>query len=158
MGPDAMILLFWMLSFKPAFSLFSFTFIERLFSSSSLSAIKWFLISARRCIEWQRSAIIVHVSPPSSPASPPSKSSGSARLAFLGYRALSRQLCFMHGSVYMSVHPILSSLQCVHKFILYICIVIPSLQIDSSILVSRFHIYTLIYFICFSLSDLLHSV
>ena len=32
-------LLFWMLSFKPTFSLSSFTFIKRLFSSSSLSAI-----------------------------------------------------------------------------------------------------------------------
>ena len=30
---------FWMLSFKPAFSLSSFTFIKRLFNSSSLSAI-----------------------------------------------------------------------------------------------------------------------
>ena len=40
MGPDAMILVSWMLSFKPAFSLSSFTFIKRLFSSSSLSAIK----------------------------------------------------------------------------------------------------------------------
>ena len=40
MGPDAMILLFWMLSFKPTFLLSSFTFIKRLFSSSSLSAIK----------------------------------------------------------------------------------------------------------------------
>ena len=38
MGPDAMILLFWMLSFKPTFSLLSFTFIKRLFSSS-LSAM-----------------------------------------------------------------------------------------------------------------------
>ena len=38
MGPDAMILFFWMLSFKPTFSHFSFTFIKRLFSSSSLSA------------------------------------------------------------------------------------------------------------------------
>ena len=40
MGLDAMILVFWMLSFKPAFSLFSFTFIKRLFSFSLLSAIK----------------------------------------------------------------------------------------------------------------------
>ena len=39
MGPDAMILVFWMLSFKPTFSLSSFTFIKRLFSSS-LSAIR----------------------------------------------------------------------------------------------------------------------
>ena len=35
MGPDAMIFAFWMLSFKPTFSLSSFTFIKRLFSSSS---------------------------------------------------------------------------------------------------------------------------
>ena len=40
MGPDAMILVFWMLSFKPTFSLSSFTFIRRLFSCSSLSAIR----------------------------------------------------------------------------------------------------------------------
>ena len=40
MGPDAMILVFWMLSFKPTFSISSFTFINRLFSSSSLSAIR----------------------------------------------------------------------------------------------------------------------
>ena len=40
MGPDAMILVFWMLSFKPTFSLSSFTFIKRLFSYSSLSAIR----------------------------------------------------------------------------------------------------------------------
>ena len=39
-GPDAMILVFWMLSFKPAFSLSFFTFIKGLFSSSLLSAIK----------------------------------------------------------------------------------------------------------------------
>ena len=39
MGLDAMILFFRILGFKPAFSLSSFTFITRLFSSSSLSAI-----------------------------------------------------------------------------------------------------------------------
>ena len=40
MGPDAMIFVFWMLSFKPTFSLSYFTFIKRLLSSSSLSAIR----------------------------------------------------------------------------------------------------------------------
>ena len=40
MRPDAMILVFWMLSFKPTFPLFSFTFIKRLFSSSLLYAIR----------------------------------------------------------------------------------------------------------------------
>ena len=38
MGPDAIIFVFWMLSLKLTFSLSSFTFIKRLFSSSSLSA------------------------------------------------------------------------------------------------------------------------
>ena len=37
---DAMIFVFWMLSFKPTFSLSSFIFIKRLFISSSLSTIK----------------------------------------------------------------------------------------------------------------------
>ena len=41
MGPDAMIFVFWMLSFKPTFSLSYFTFIKRLFSSSSLSTKGW---------------------------------------------------------------------------------------------------------------------
>ena len=40
MWADAMILVFWMLSFKPTLSLSSFTVIKRLFSSSSLSAIR----------------------------------------------------------------------------------------------------------------------
>ena len=40
MGPDANILVFWMLSFKPTFPLSSFTFIKRHFSSFFLSAIR----------------------------------------------------------------------------------------------------------------------
>ena len=40
MGPDAMIIVFWMLSFKPTFILSSFNFIKRLFSSSLLFAIR----------------------------------------------------------------------------------------------------------------------
>ena len=40
MGLDAMILVFWMLSYKPTVSLSSFTFLKRLFSSCSLSAIR----------------------------------------------------------------------------------------------------------------------
>ena len=40
MGPDAIILVFWLWNFKPAFSLSSFTFIKRFFSSSLLSAIR----------------------------------------------------------------------------------------------------------------------
>ena len=40
MGPDAMTLVFWMLSFKPVFSLFSFTCIKRFCSSPSLSVVR----------------------------------------------------------------------------------------------------------------------
>ena len=40
MQRDAMILVFWMLSYKPTFSLSSFTFIKRLFSASLLSSIR----------------------------------------------------------------------------------------------------------------------
>ena len=40
MGPDAMIFVLRMLSFKPTFSVSSFTFIKRLFSSSSFSALR----------------------------------------------------------------------------------------------------------------------
>ena len=40
MDLNAMILVFWMLSFKPTFSLSSFTLIKRLFTSSLLSAIR----------------------------------------------------------------------------------------------------------------------
>ena len=40
MRPDTMIFVFWMLSFKPAFSFSSFTFLKRLFSFSLLSAIR----------------------------------------------------------------------------------------------------------------------
>ena len=39
-GSDAMIFIFWVLSFKPTFSLSSFTCIKRLYSSSSLSTIR----------------------------------------------------------------------------------------------------------------------
>ena len=40
MGPDAMIFVFSMLSFKPTFSLSSFTFFKRLFGSSSFSTTR----------------------------------------------------------------------------------------------------------------------
>ena len=40
MGPDAMLLVFWMLSFKAGFPFSSFTLIKKLFSSSTFSAIR----------------------------------------------------------------------------------------------------------------------
>ena len=50
MGPDTMIFVFWMLSFKPYFSFPSLTFIKRLFSSLSLSAIRGILSASLRLL------------------------------------------------------------------------------------------------------------
>ena len=51
MGSDAMILVFWMLSFKPNFPLSFFTFIKRVFSSSSLSCHKGGVICISEVID-----------------------------------------------------------------------------------------------------------
>ena len=49
----AMILVFWMLSFKPPFSLSSFTLIKRLFSFSSFSALEeFFKVSDKGFTKW----------------------------------------------------------------------------------------------------------
>ena len=58
MGPDALTLVFWMLSFKPIFSLSSFTFTQRLFSSSSLSAIKVVLSAYLRLLKFLPAILI----------------------------------------------------------------------------------------------------
>ena len=61
MGLDVMIFVFWMWGFKSAFSLSSFTFIKRLFSSSLLSAIRvvssaylrlLILLRYKLCLSW----------------------------------------------------------------------------------------------------------
>ena len=67
MGPDAMELVFWMLSFKPAFLLSSFLFIKNLFSSSSFSAIT-VLSSAYLSLLIFLPAILIPASASSSPA------------------------------------------------------------------------------------------
>ena len=68
MGPNALILVFWMLSFKPTFSLSPFTFIKRLFSSSSLCAIR-VVSSAYLRLLILRPAIFIPACASSSPAS-----------------------------------------------------------------------------------------
>ena len=69
MGPNAMILVFWMLSFKPAFSLSSFTFIKRLFSSSLLFAIRMTSYAYLRLLIFLP-AILISACPSSSLAFP----------------------------------------------------------------------------------------
>ena len=53
MGLDTMILVFWMLTFKPAFTLSSFTFIQWLFGSSLLSAIRVVSSAYLRLLIWE---------------------------------------------------------------------------------------------------------
>ena len=66
-GPDAMIFVFWMLSFKPTFSLSYFTFIKKLFSSFSRSAIR-VVSSAKSRLSIFLPAIFIPVCASSSPA------------------------------------------------------------------------------------------
>ena len=70
LGLDAMLLVFWMLNFKPAFSCSSFTFIKRLFSSSSFFAIRVVLSVYLRLLiflpailipAWTSSSLAFHV-------------------------------------------------------------------------------------------------
>ena len=70
MGLDAVILVFWRLSLKPALSLSSMTLIKRLFSSSSLSAIRvvssaylrlLILLPATLIPAWDSSSLAFHM-------------------------------------------------------------------------------------------------
>ena len=67
MGPDAMILVFCMFSFKPTFSVSSFTFIKRIFCYSSLSAIRVVFSAYLRLLIFLL-AILIPVCASSSPA------------------------------------------------------------------------------------------
>ena len=64
MQPDAMILVFQMLSFKPTFSLSSFTFMKRLFNSSSLSAKRVMSSAYLRLLIFLPAILIPAVFPP----------------------------------------------------------------------------------------------
>ena len=67
LAPDAMILVLWMLSFKPTILHFSITFIKRLFKSSSLSAIRVVSSVYLRLLIFLL-AILIPACAPSSPA------------------------------------------------------------------------------------------
>ena len=111
---------------------------------------------------------------PTPPPSHLSRSSQNTNLGSLCYTAGSCSLFSLHIVVYKSElywiecicvdpnllsHPTFPLLPRVHISILYIYISIPPLQIGSLVPFSHiFHMHALIYSICFSLSDLLHSV
>ena len=96
MGLDVMSLVFWMLSFKPAFSLSSFTLIKRLFSSFTLSAFQ-FSHSVMSSSLWHHG--LQHAGPPC-PSSSPRVCSNSCPLS---------QWC--HPIISSSVIPFSSHLQ-----------------------------------------------
>ena len=60
MGLDVMIFVFWMLSFKPTFSLSSFTFIKTLFHFSSLPAIRMVHIRGYWYFSWNLDSSLCH--------------------------------------------------------------------------------------------------
>ena len=62
MGPDAMILVFWMLSFKPTFSLSSFTFIKSPITSweidgETVKTVSDFILGAPKSLQMVIAAI-----------------------------------------------------------------------------------------------------
>ena len=67
-GPDAMILILFMLSFRPAFSLSSFTLNKRLFSSPSLSASRVVSSTYQRLLISHLSMVLIPACASSSPA------------------------------------------------------------------------------------------
>ena len=102
---------FWMLSFKPTFSLSSFTFTKRLFSSSSLSAVRFLLWSRVYQLHVHICSLfeifLLHRSP------------GSTALEFLVLcHRFSLVIYFTHSSEYMSIpfHPPLPLLVSVSLF------------------------------------------
>ena len=126
------------------------------------------LVSA---IPQSESAICIHISPYLLPLAPPSLShpsrwSQSTELISLCYAAASHWLSILHLVVYICQCYSLTLSQLplppdrVLKSVLYFCVFIPVLPLGSSVpfFFFRFHIYVLAYGICFSLSDLLHSV
>ena len=103
------------------------------------------------------------------PLVPGSPSYPIAHTTHLGHhRALSRVSCATQHitttvcfNYYMPIPVFPSSPSpptCVHMSVLYVCTSVPALQINLSVPFFRLHIYVLIYDICFSPSDLLHSV
>ena len=93
-------------------------------------------------VQWSESAVCIHISPPSctslppSPPSHPSRSAQSTELSSLCYTAGSHELSVLYMAAHIcqsqspnSSHPP----HRVHRFIPYICVFIPVLQIGSSV-------------------------
>ena len=99
LGPNARILVFWMLNFKPAFSLSSFILIKRLFSSSSLSAIRVVSSAYLRLLIFL-SAVLIPACDSSSLAFPMMYSVYKYMMAW-HYSTLILKLAFSHWTLYL---------------------------------------------------------
>ena len=115
-------------------------------------------------------AIDTYVSPPSSTSLPPPAPSYSCRLSqtfrfqlSASYSKFSLAIYFTYDNIYVSillfpfVPPSSSPTVSTRLFFMSVSPLLPCKKVHQFHL-SRFHIYALIYDICFSLSDLLHSV
>ena len=79
----------------------------------------------------------------------------STRMSSLCYTATSHLPSILHMVIcmfpyYLSIHPTLYFPHCVHKSVLYVCVSTAALQTVSSIHLSIFHIYLLIFNLLFS--------
>ena len=123
------------------------------------------LVSA---IQWSESAICICIlsllNLPSTASSQPSHL-GHHRAP--SWAPCATELAILHMLVYIyinpniPVHPSLPFCTCVHMSTLYFCISISVLQTGSPVplfQIPRFHTCALIYNICFSFSDLIHSI
>ena len=123
------------------------------------------LVSA---VHWSESGIWTHIPPASwfTPHPSPLGHYRPPRRAPCAIRQLPTSRLFYTSSCIdvsatLSALPTFPSPHCMHKSLLYVCISISALQIGSSVLffqIPYIYIYTLIYNVCFSLSDFLHSV
>ena len=94
----------------------------------------------------------------------PSRSSQSTKLTKVPvfYNRFPLALCFTHSSIHVSI--LISQFgppspsRRVHMSVLYVSAFIPALEIGLPMPCSRFCIYALMYRICFSLCDLLHTL
>ena len=141
------------------------------FFLTSLWEYNCFTILLVSVVQQSESAICIHMSPyPLPRASLPSSLSNSSQSSqstepiTLCYASASHQPTILHSvvcmSMLLSLRPSIALPPHVIKSILYVYLFIPALQLGSSVpfFFLRFHMYVLAYDICFSLSDLLHSV
>ena len=152
----------WFTELKTEFFFSSYYLFYFLIGVKLLYNIVW--VSA---VQWCRSAIGIHVSPPSWASLHPPTPLCHHRAAdwvscVILYNSFSPAIFFTHESAYMSMLlslfiPLLLPVLCPQVHSLYLCLHSFPAQVHPYHF-SKFHIHVLIYYICCSLSDLHHSI